>query len=68
MPVCVVSHHVVTEYLLVLDDPTQLIVGHELIGEGLQADQPRHTAAIPYRRAHEKRDWEKHVGTDELWE
>lgn len=65
-PVRVVARQVVTEYLLVLDDHAQLIVSHELIGEGLQPDQPRHTAAIRNRCAHEKRDGEKHVGTDEL--
>lgn len=61
-----VAGHVAIEYLLVLDDCTQLVVRHELIGEGLQPNQPRHTAAIRNRRAHEKRDGEKHVGTDEL--
>lgn len=61
-----VAGHVAIEYLFVLDDRAQLIVRYELIGEGLQPDQPRHTAAIRNRRAHEKRDGEKHVGTDEL--
>ena len=52
--------------LLVVDDFTELVVSHKLVGEGLQTDESRHTPAVRGCCPHEERDGVKHVRTDKL--